>query len=256
NKVSGNENFIKKIIKSFVIKNSNSIFGNGTVSRRYFNEVYGYPNDRIYNQYLTVDADAIKEMYKEKDKLRIEYRNKYGIADNEKVLLYSGRLIELKNIKIVIEALAKLNKEITMVILGDGFLKNELEEFAKKNNIKLIISGFIDNQNELFKQYYIGDCFILPSNNEVWGLVVNEAMFSGLPVLVSNICGCSLDLVKEGINGYVIDPYSVENIKDRIDKIFFEVDLKEMGNNSIDIINKWTFTNSRKELEKVIMKCS
>lgn len=250
-RISDKEHFIKKIIKAFVIKKSSYIWGNGTVSKRYFNEVFNYPIERIHNQYLTIDGEMIKCLSRDKLKIRKELRSKYGIDDNEKVIQYSGRLVKIKNVDLIIKAIAGINnKKVTLLITGGGEEKENLIKLAKELNIKLIITGFINKQEELFKHYFISDIFILPSIYEPWGLVVNEAMYAKLPVLVSEICGCSLDLVKN--NGYVFDPYDLKDLIEKIKKILFEDSLIDMGEESYKIISDWTFENSAQNFIKLI----
>ena len=250
NRLYEKENKFKWLIKNLVIKHSSAIWGNGIVSKRYFNEVFNYPLEKIYNQYLTIDGEKIKQIGKEKGNIRKVLREKYGIKNDEKVLHYSGRLVEVKNVKAVIEALNIIgDKNITLFITGDGIQRKELEQLADTLNIKIIITGFINNQEELFKHYYLSDVFILPSIYEPWGLVVNEAMFAGLPVLVSYICGSSLDLVNS--NGYTIDTNDIDDIAIKINKIFND-NMTEMSNKSLDIIKKWTFKNSAESYNNLI----
>lgn len=253
NRLEEKENPVKKLIKGIVINNADYIMGNGTVSKRYFNEVFGYPLDRIYNQYLTVDSDKINRLYIDKEKYRNEYREKLGINKDEKVLIYSGRLIDIKNVDSVIKAIAKLNRnDITFLITGGGELEKELKILSNKLGVKTIITGFISDQEELFKHYFVGDALILPSSvYEVWGLVVNEAMFAGLPVIVSKICGCSIDLVQDDINGYLINPHCIDNIAYKIEKLMNKANIKIMGEKSRMIISEYTMNNSKIEFEKV-----
>lgn len=247
------ENILKKYIKKIVINKAIYIMGNGLVSKGYFNKQFNYPNERILNQFLTVDSNVINSLYEKKEKFRHYYRKKYNIRENEKVIIYSGRLIDIKNIDSVIKALSKVNGEkITFLIIGGGYLESNLKELANRLKVKIVFTGFIETQEELFKHYFIGDSLILPSLYEPWGLVVNEAMFSGLPVIVSKICGCSLDLVENGVNGYIINPDDINDIKNAIEDLFFKDDIKLMGQNSRSIIKEWTFINSKKNLSKII----
>lgn len=251
-RLSDYESKLKKVVKNVVVKNASFILGNGEVSKRYFNEVFNYPIEKIYNQYLTVDSKKINELYRDKDNYRKEYRKRYNIDMNEKVLIYSGRLISIKNVDSVIKAIGKLKKaDLTLLITGGGELEEELRELSREENVKVIITGFISEQEDLFKHYFAGDTLILPSSvYEVWGLVVNEAMFAGLPILVSQICGCSLDLIKD--NGYVLNPLDIEDISKKIEKILYEDDLNEMGLKSKEVIEKWTFEKSRESLVNIL----
>ena len=94
---------------------------------------------------------------------------------------------------------------------------------------------------ELPAYYGLASAFIHASTTEQWGLVVNEAMASGLPVLVSNRCGCARDLVQEGVNGFTFDPYNVEQMAELMLKIstFQDVSLSAFGDASRAIIIKW-----------------
>lgn len=252
-RVEMKENKIKKYLKSIVINNASFILGNGEVSKKYFTNKFNFPSDKIYNQYLTVDSEKINELYDSKEIFRTKLRKELNISLKEKVLIFSGRLIEIKNIKIVIEALSLLNKtNITFVLLGGGELEDQLMEMAKKYNVKVVITGFIAEQEELFKHYFIGDALILPSIYDVWGLVVNEAMFAGLPVLVSSVCGCSLDLVQDSINGYIINPIDRDDIAHKIYNVLYSN--KDFGKESRRIIKNWTFSSSANNFKKILEK--
>lgn len=99
--------------------------------------------------------------------------------------------------------------------------------------------------------YYAGDILILPSYDEPWGLVVNEAMAAGLPVIVSNECGCSLDLVRDGENGYILtDLENSETLRNLIMKVL--KNKESFSKKSLEIIDNWTFENSRKSFEELL----
>lgn len=243
-RISMKENKLKKVIKSLVINNSKAIWGNGKVSMEYFSNNFNYDKARIINQCLTVDVARIRKITENKDSIRHALREKYNIAVNEKVIMYSGRIIEVKNLKIVIDAISMLEEDLVFFIAGGGILEDEIANYSKQKGVNTVITGFIKEQDELFKHYSIADIFILPSTYEPWGLVVNEAMAAGLPVLVSEICGCSMDLVQHGENGYVFNPYSVEDLMGKI-KYILQSDTEKMGQKSQQIISQWTFNKSR-----------
>lgn len=254
NRLIDNEKKIKKIVKQIIINNSSAIMANGKVGKLYFKKIYNYPEEKIYNQYLTVDGDIINKLSKNKDIYRKNIREKMGISEDDKVLIYSGRLVSIKNVDSVIKAISKIDKkDIILLVAGGGELENELIELANSLNVRIIVTGFINEQTELFKHYFAGDALILPSSvYEVWGLVINEAMYAGLPVLVSNICGCSLDLVNHGENGYLFNPNDISDIYKYIKKLLYEDDYVYMGKKSKEIISKWNFEESKNEFEKMI----
>lgn len=253
NKIYERQNTLIRVAKSIVIHNSKAILGNGKVSKEYFTRIFGYDEDRIYNQYLSVDTNKINELYDNRAELKRELRKKLNINEEDRVLIFSGRLIDIKNVENVIKALAQLNKtNLVFLITGGGPLENGLKIMAGQLGVRVIITGFIPKQEELFKHYFCGDALILPSVYDVWGLVVNEAMSAGLPVIVSKICGCSKDLVYEGENGYIIDPLDIRDIGSKINRVLYEDDYIEMGLLSKRIIRKWNFENSRNSLVKLI----
>lgn len=103
--------------------------------------------------------------------------------------LYVGRLIDVKNVGLLIDVFNRNGQPLTIV--GDGVLRDELQ---KKANDNITFTGFIDNE-KLGMIYQSHDVFVLPSYSETWGLVVEEALYWGLPVIVSDRVGSSVDMV-------------------------------------------------------------
>lgn len=141
--------------------------------------------------------------------------------------IYVGRLIELKNISLLIETFNKNGKPLTIV--GKGELEQELKSKAK-SNISFI--GFVDNE-KLGEIYQSHDVFILPSTYEAWGLVVEEALYWGLPVIVSNKIGCSIDMVKRYNSGEIFQLSESNGLENAISKI--ESNYNEYKNQVISI---------------------
>lgn len=141
--------------------------------------------------------------------------------------IYVGRLIELKNISLLIETFNKNGKPLTIV--GKGELEQELKEKANKN---ITFIGFVDNE-KLSEVYQSHDVFILPSTYEAWGLVVEEALYWGLPVIVSNKIGCSLDLVKKYNSGEIFQLNESDGLEKAIEEI--EKGYNNYKNNVISI---------------------
>jgi glycosyltransferase involved in cell wall biosynthesis len=128
-----------------------------------------------------------------------------------------------------------------LVIIGDGELRSDLEKLRSELGLEDCVQmpGF--KQYEQLPSYYANaGAFIHASTTEPWGLVINEAMASGLPVLVSNRCGCATDLVQERENGWTFDPFNVEQMADLMLRISSDEDGRlKMGVRSRDIIAIW-----------------
>lgn len=240
-------------IKKLLINNFDAIMANGSAGKRYFTEIFNYPKERVFEQYLTVDIDKIFSLENKKNEFLRDLKNKYDIEKNNKrIIAYSGRLIGLKRVEDIIKAISKLeNKEkYLLLLIGDGEERKNIEELAKKLEVEIVITGFIENQDKLFEHYYIPDVLVFPSENDVWGLVVNEAMAAGLPIISSNACGVSEDLVKNNINGFVYECGDTNELKECIDKVFDNLDIYKK--NSKEMIKEWSFDNSAKSLKAVV----
>lgn len=136
----------------------------------------------------------------------------YTPRDEVKNFLFVGRLIKVKNIEYLINKF-NAHPELSLTIIGFGELENSLKAIAKPN-IKFL--GAIDNK-ELPVHYQSADVFILPSLSEVWGLVVEEALNNGTPVMVSNKVGCADEIVTEE-NGVVFS-IETDDFDEKLSKI-------------------------------------
>jgi glycosyltransferase involved in cell wall biosynthesis len=131
----------------------------------------------------------------------------------KKRFLFVGRLSEVKNLAAIILIFNKM-PDYTLTIVGDG---DELVPLKKISSGNVFFLGKMKN-SELKNQYLKNDFFILPSTSETWGLVVEEALYFGCPVLISKNCG-SRELIENGVNGFIIDPYDSVQIKSIIESI-------------------------------------
>lgn len=144
----------------------------------------------------------------------------FNPRDIVKKFLYVGRLIPEKNLKWLIKQFEK-HPELELDIIGFGVLEGDLKEEIKTDNIRLL--GAVDNKDLSFF-YRQADVFILPSITETWGLVIEEALNNGTPVITSHMVGCADDLVISGKTGFIF------NLND-------EKDFEEKLMNLLDISN-------------------
>ena len=143
-----------------------------------------------------------------------EHIERYRL-EGKKVLLFVGRLVDLKNLKRTINAFEKSVSDATFVIIGDGPLRKELETLAKGINKEIIFTGRFDG-DELYAWYNIASVFILASYKEPFGAVTNEALLAGCRAIVSSKAGSSC-LVNES-NGEIVDPMDIQEIANAIDR--------------------------------------
>ena len=128
------------------------------------------------------------------------------------------------------------------MLLGDGELRPSIESHIAELDLlqDVRLPGF-KQYGELPAYYGLAGAFVHASTTEQWGLVVNEAMASGLPVLVSERCGCARDLVKDGINGFTFDPYDVDELARLMQQVtaMTEERRRAMGRSSQTIVADW-----------------
>ncbi len=206
----------------YIINRSNKFIAYGNRAKEYLNSL-GAPEKNIQIFYNTVDVDYFQEKsenFSKKEKGAL--KEKLDIKTN-KTILFSGQLIERKGVFELLEGFKdyqKIDQDTSLLIIGKGQEKENMKEIIKSQNIKNIVFADFIQYDDLYKYYAISDLLILPSREEVWGLVVNEAMACGLPVITTQETGASVDLVKEGKNGFTIPSNNPQAITHAIKKIF------------------------------------
>jgi 1,2-diacylglycerol 3-alpha-glucosyltransferase len=215
----------------------------------------GMDSDRIFMGYDAVDNDHFASRALEIGAKKSELRNQLGLPEN--FFLASARFVEKKNLSRLIQAYGRYCGSVStsagdnqgtriwdLVVLGDGPLASALEQEIRALGLQghIHLPGF-KQYAELPVYYGLARVFIHASTTEQWGLVVNEAMASGLPVLLSNRCGCAGELIREGVNGYSFDPYNVAQMAELMVRMaggaLDEMALKRMGQASQEIISGW-----------------
>jgi glycosyltransferase involved in cell wall biosynthesis len=176
------------------------------------------------------------------------WRKKDDLMENagEKYFLSVGRMIWKKNFLYIIDTYNQLKKNKINVpklyIVGDGIEKEKINKYIEENQIDGVKLFPFLPQQELISLYQNAEAFILASRRyETWGLVINEAMAAGLPIIASNKCGATNVLLKEGINGYVIDPNQTSSLYEKL-TLFLRLSHEEkekMGKFSEEIIKEW-----------------
>jgi len=187
------------------------------------------PRERIFTGYDVVDNHYFRQKAEEVRSQRLEVRQKYTLPEN--YFLASARFVEKKNLAKLVRAYAEYRRRSDLgnlksdanhqhsawdlVLLGDGPLKSDLCRliFDLRLQAHVHLPGF-KPYDELPIYYALANAFVHASTSEQWGLVVNEAIASGLPVVVSNRCGCAPELVNG--NGFTFDPATEDELATRL----------------------------------------
>jgi glycosyltransferase involved in cell wall biosynthesis len=202
------------------------------------------PSDRTYTGYNVVDNDHFAREAASARADAEALRRKYGLP--ERYFLAVGRFIPKKNLDGLLQAYARYRERTddswALVILGSGPLDDKVRQWRRELELDahVHLPGF-KQYDELPVYYGLADAFTHASTAEQWGLVVNEAMAAGLPVVVSNRCGCAPDLVENGRNGFTFSPSNAGALADALVRIAGpECDRTVMGRASREIISDWT----------------
>jgi 1,2-diacylglycerol 3-alpha-glucosyltransferase len=237
----------KEWIKSRLVKLCSAGLAGGTPHAEYLG-MLGLPKDRIFLGYDIVDNEYFAARSAEAKSRESEVRKNFQLP--EKFFLASARFIEKKNLFRLLDAYARYREAAKgegksepwgLVLLGDGELRADIAARVAALGLRdhVILPGF-KQYDELPAYFGLAGVFIHPSTTEQWGLVVNEAMACGLPVVVSNRCGCAQDLVRDGVNGFTFDPNDVEALAGLLRKTAApDFPLPAFGTESRRLIAAW-----------------
>lgn len=169
------------------------------------------------------DETRVRQLYEQALPISEKYIKQYQLKE-KKVLLFVGRLVALKNMDFVIRVFNKLNLHNTvLVIVGSGEEEKKLKQIAN-NNANIIFVGRLEGE-ELYAWYNIAELFVLPSTQEAFGAVTNEALIGGCTCLVSQKAGSNC-LIKKGENGYIFNPTNEKEFENILQRSIGEITLR------------------------------
>jgi glycosyltransferase involved in cell wall biosynthesis len=243
--------FLKKVfLKYALFKIIDRFLYIGTESRKFF-EYYGVEGKRMVFTPYAVDNDSFRESYKSLAPRRSEIRKEFQLSSYDKIILFAGKYIEKKRPMDLLKAFKALDRaDVFLVMVGEGNLRRDLEEFSRENGLqRLLLTGFV-NQSEIIKYYCVADIFVMCSGmGETWGLSVNEAMNFDLPVVITETCGSSHDLVKPGVNGFRVPEGDIQALCAGLRKLLDDETFRsQAGLASSEIVAAFSIPNIVKHL--------
>jgi glycosyltransferase involved in cell wall biosynthesis len=160
-------------------------------------------------------------------------------------ILFAGRLVPEKGVFDLLQAYATLEgavrSQVGLVFAGDGVSQEKLVQRAKGIGPGAVCFPGFAQREDLATLYALADALVLPTHSDPWGLVVNEAMACGLPIIVSAVAGCASDLVEDGWNGYVVPPRDPEKLNHAILALVGQPELRqEMSARSLERIQNYS----------------
>lgn len=236
----GVKSALRNIFLKWVYSHVDHAFHVGTNNKAYFKK-HGLKEDQLTFAPHAIDNERFGT-YKAAEVAGL--KQTLGVDKDELLILFAGKFEDKKAPLLLMDAFLSLKTAKThLLFVGGGKLEGSLKSKAH-NNRKVHFMAF-QNQSAMPAVYQACDLFCLPSNGpgETWGLAVNEAMAAGKAILVSDKCGCAIDLIRPGVNGEV---FEAGNISSTIAKLSLLVNDKDklnlLGFNSKDLINLWSFS--------------
>jgi glycosyltransferase involved in cell wall biosynthesis len=201
--------FVRSFLLSWVYKKVDLAFYVGKHNKNYFLN-YGLKESELVYAPHAVDVDRFSDWNANLQSQLDQWKSELGIGKVNFVVLFVGKF-EFKKYPLFILELAKQipDKKFKFLLVGDGNLKDQLKADAREDERILFIP--FQNQRQMPLVYRLGDVYILPSQgpNETWGLAINEAMASGIPVLASQFCGGAIDLIQENCGSI----FALDNVR-------------------------------------------
>ncbi|MEX0891500.1 MAG: glycosyltransferase [Gemmatimonadota bacterium] len=237
----------------WIVRGSAACLAIGSRNAAYYRSL-GVPEERIFlvpyvvdNHYFAMRTAALREQ-------RAELRRELGLPPHACVLLFASKLVPRKRASDLLAAYARLRAEgadAALAFVGSGPTEARLRT-AAADVPGVHFFGF-RNQAELPGFFAAADIFCLPSIDEPWGLVINEAMAAGLPVVAAAEVGAAADLVRDGHNGATHRGRDVEGLTAALRPLVADGDLRaRMGRASSTIISGWGFSEAEAGLLRAL----
>jgi glycosyltransferase involved in cell wall biosynthesis len=206
----------------------------GKASLQYLKS-FGVATEKIFTAPNAVDNDFFSQMCANVCNNSAKWRKDLDLP--RRFFLFVGRMIAEKGVFDLLLAYRRLDprlrREFGLVFVGDGAARPELSELANEVTPGCVgFPGFVQREN-LAAYYALAEALVFPTHAEVWGLVVNEAMACGLPIVCTDVTGCAADLVEEGWNGRVLPPRDIERLTEALKDLARSPEAtRVMGHNS------------------------
>lgn len=226
-----NDSRMKYNIKKFFISKASAWLSTGKSCDQY---LVNYGADKEYIYRYPFSSIKQKDIGRKNLQERLTIRRNLEIKEN-KVILFVGSFIYRKGIDILLEACADM-EDVALVLIGGNNISDLWSGEIDNLKCRVYIEGF-KSETEVKKYYQAADIFVLPTREDIWGLVINESMAAGLPVITTDKCGAGLELIKNGVNGYIIQSEDSFSLKEKIETLLADDSLvRDMRSQNINLM--------------------
>ena len=252
----GIKSMLRRPLMGMLCRACDRLLAVGSANAAYYRAM-GVSDQKIFLVPYTVDNDRFVQAANLTQDQKAEVRRRYNIPVDRPSVLYAAKFIRRKRPGDLLEATRRLKTEsdrpFTVVMTGSGELEDELRAFCTTHALgNVVFTGFV-NQSELPALYAASDVFVLPAEDEPWGLAVNEAMCASLPVVVSREVGCVPDLVRDGVNGYTPEAGDIEALARALRRLIKDEGLRQrQGQASLARILQWGYRQSLEGIRSAV----
>lgn len=198
---------------------------------------YGAEREKVYTYPFSSlrESDLLNAPVSQEEKRQL--REELGIGDKQ-LILTIGQFIHRKGFDILLKSAAKVKTDVTICFVGGQPTEEylQLQKDLQLENVRFL--GFMKKE-ELVRYYQAADLFVLPTREDIWGLVINEAMAYGLPVITTDKCVAGLELVEDGVNGYIVPVKDADALAEKMDALLTS-DTAAMGAAALAAVQDYT----------------
>ena len=249
------KNLLRRLLVGAYYRRLDGVLAIGSANRAFYRAI-GVPARLIFDMPYAVDNHRFMIGAQLGDGKRTQLRAEFGVHDSRPIVLFAAKFQRRKRPDDLLYAAARLNRAgvvFHLAMVGSGEMETELRELARQLRLSNVhFAGFV-NQAALPRVYAACDAFVLPSENETWGLAINEAMCAGLPIVASSEIGCVPDLVHDGCNGRTFPAGDITALTKALQPLLTDVELRRrMGEASREIIARWGYAECQTGLRKAL----
>lgn len=233
------KNVIKNFVKRLLIRHAAGYFASGSHAVQYF-EFFGAKKDKIFTHPFTSlhKEDILENLISSQDK--IAYRKKLGLSE-KKMVLSIGQFINRKGFDILLSAWsARLDEKAQLVIIGGGEEEDNYKKIIQSKKLKNVSLIGFQGREKIFEYYKAANLFVLPTREDIWGLVINEAMACGLPIISTNMCLAALELLD---NECIVEVGNIHELESRMELFLQDSVAIQQGDKNLHKIRSYTYEN-------------
>ncbi len=246
----GIKQFLRRLFLKYVYSFVDYALYVGSNNKKYF-LAHGLKEKQLVFVPHAVDNNRFVEKKSEYINEALNWKNELGISPDDFVILFAGKFNSKKNPFFLLELAKKLpGNTFKFVLVGNGELEQSLKKAATDERI--IFLDF-QNQSKMPVVYHLSDVFILPSvgPGETWGLAINEALVSNKYVIATTKTGGAIDLIRNNINGFIVEPYDAAGAAEYIKQLVHKSNDENTFENRV-VLGKYSFSNIVQQLKQLL----